>query len=171
MVSGYVKKNLKKNLKKIDMISARVELAPLSPITCIVTILPYYPRSTLSFFTARTTHRTRMRSITAEESDVVMTDDGPQRPIKQVDKALHHAPATRAWCGPLLLVLGGVVSLFVLFACCLMSSNRFLGCSSGKKHKTSEIWEHLRYSYLIRTVLTFPSRVCVDLSHSSSKDR
>ena len=50
-----------------------------------------------------------------------MTDDGPQPPIKQLAIAPHQEPATHAWCGPLLLVLlGGVVTLFVLFAYCLI---------------------------------------------------
>ena len=64
------------------------------------------------FFAARTTHRTHMHSSTAEEIEVVMTDDGPQPPIYQLAIAVRHGPATHAWCGPLLLVLlGEVVTL------------------------------------------------------------
>ena len=61
-----------------------------------------------------------------------MTDDGPQRPMKLPAKVAHHGPATRAWCGPLQLVVlpGGVVTLFVFSACRLVS--RSLGCASGK---------------------------------------
>ena len=56
-----------------------------------------------------------------------MTDDGPQRPMNKLAKTAHHGPATLVWCGPLLLVpLGGVVTLLVFVACCLMS--RLLGC-------------------------------------------
>ena len=52
---------------------------------------------------------------TAEERKVVMTDDGSQLAIKQLATAVHRGPATRAWCGPLLLVqLVGVVALFVV---------------------------------------------------------
>ena len=98
-----------------------------------------------------------------------MTEDGPQPLTKQpAFIAVHHGPATRAWCGPLLPVLLGGLSVF--FACC-----SFLGCVWGEKHKTLELKGQLQYLYLIRTSLTFPSRVCVDMSHvthsSSSKDR
>ena len=45
-------------------------------------------------------------------SDNLMTDDGSQPPIEQLATAVHRGPATRSWCGPLLLVLlGGVVML------------------------------------------------------------
>ena len=71
------------------------------------------------------THRTHMHS-TAKDREAVMTDDGSQPPIEQLATAVHRGPATRSWCGPLLLVLlGGVVTLLVFSACCLMS--RFLG--------------------------------------------
>ena len=51
-----------------------------------------------------------------------MTDDGSQPPIEQLATAVHRGPATRSWCGPLLLVLlGGVVKLLVFCACRLMS--------------------------------------------------
>ena len=67
-----------------------------------------------------------------------MTRDGPRPPIKQLATAVHHGPATRSWCGVLLLALvGGVVTLFGVIACCL--GPRFMGCASGKKHRTSEI--------------------------------
>ena len=60
------------------------------------------------------------------EGEVVMTDDGSQLQIKQLAAAVHREPATRAWCGPLLLVLlGGVEMLLVFSACGPMS--RFLG--------------------------------------------
>ena len=52
-----------------------------------------------------------------------MTDDGSQPPIEQLATAVHLGPATRSWCGPLLLVLLGGVIMF--YACCLMA--RFLG--------------------------------------------
>ena len=72
------------------------------------------------------------------EREVVITGGGPQPPIKHLAIAVHHRPATRAWCGPLLLVLlGGFVTLFVLYAYCLMS--KILGCAWAKKHKTSEV--------------------------------
>ena len=54
-----------------------------------------------------------------------MTDDGLQPPIDELAAAVHREPATRPWCGPLLLVLLGGVVMLVFFACCLMS--RFLG--------------------------------------------
>ena len=44
-----------------------------------------------------------MHSGTAEEREMVMKDDGPQLPIKH--DQLHHGPATRGWCSPLLLLL------------------------------------------------------------------
>ena len=54
-----------------------------------------------------------------------MTDDGSQLPIEHLATAVHRGSATRSWCGPLLpVLLGGVVMLLVLSACCLMS--RFL---------------------------------------------
>ena len=54
-----------------------------------------------------------------------MTDDGPQPPTKQLATAVHNGPATRARYGSLLLVLlGGVGTLFSSFAFCPMS--RFL---------------------------------------------
>ena len=113
----FVKQTVKKNS---TVISAGIELAPSCPKSDIVTILPYYQIFIVLFFAVRTTHRTRMRSSTAEEREAVMPDDGPQRPIKQVAKAVCHGPATRAWCGSLLLGLpGGVVTLFVLF--CMLS--------------------------------------------------
>ena len=50
-----------------------------------------------------------------KKREAVMTDDGSQPPIKQLATAVHRGPATRAWCGPLLLVqLVGVVALFVV---------------------------------------------------------
>ena len=49
-----------------------------------------------------------------------------------------------------------------VFACRLI---RFLVCAWGEKHKTPEILGRLRYSYLIQTILIFPSKVCVDVSH------
>ena len=54
--------------------------------------------------------------------------------------AVHHGPATHAWCGQLpRVLLGGDVTctcLFVLFACCQMS--RSLRCASGKNTKRRE---------------------------------
>ena len=56
-----------------------------------------------------------------------MTNDGQQPPIKQrlIVIAVHQGPATRARCGPLLLVLlliGEVATLFVsLFVFCMLS--------------------------------------------------
>ena len=70
------------------------------------------------------THRTHMHS-TAKDREAVMTDDGSQPPIEQLATAVHRGPATRSWCGPLLLVLLGGVVMLVFSACCLMS--RFLG--------------------------------------------
>ena len=58
--------------------------------------------------------------------------------MKQLAIAVHRGPATRAWRGPLLLVLLSrvVARLFVFFSCCLMSIDRVVGRASGKKHKT-----------------------------------
>ena len=125
------------------MVFERIELAPPSQKSGIVTNPLYSQRSILpstgDYFSRRARHTaTHMHSNTTEEKEVVMADDEPQPPIKQPATAVHHRPATRPWCGPVLLVLlGGVVALLVFFACCLMS--RFLGCTSGKRHKTSEI--------------------------------
>ena len=63
-----------------------------------------------------------------------MTDDGSQPPIEQLATAVHRGPATRSWCGPLLLVLlliGGVVMLLVFSICCLMS---ITGVHSNQDH-------------------------------------
>ena len=93
----------------------------------------------LLFFAARETrdtpHRTRMHS-TAKEREAVMNDDGSQPSIEQLPTAVHHGPATRSWCGPLLLVLLGGVVMLLFSACCLMSS--IFGVSYGE-HQTSEI--------------------------------
>ena len=66
---------------------------------------------------------TEHTSYTAQQKrEAVMTDDGSQPPIEQLATAAHRGPATRSWCGPLLLVLlGGVVKLLVFCACRLMS--------------------------------------------------
>ena len=127
------------------MVSERIELTLSSPKSSIVTILLCSRRPSyylVLFIVTRATHRAHMHSTRAGDTEVVVTDDGPQPPIKQLAFiAVHLGPATRAWSGPLLLVLlliiGGVVTLFVFCACCRMS--RFLGCASAKKHKTSEI--------------------------------
>ena len=49
----------------------------------------------------------------------MMTDDGSQPSIEQLATAIHHGPATRAWCGPLLLVLLGRVASFVVGVLCM----------------------------------------------------
>ena len=51
---------------------------------------------------------------TAKEREAVMTDDGSQPPIKQLATAVHRGPATRSWCGPLLLVLVDGIVVVVL---------------------------------------------------------
>ena len=135
--------NKKKLEKKIDMISARIELAPSFPKSGIVTILLYQQRSMIPgagiiFRGAHDTPHTRAHHHSKRERG---GDDRRRTAASEkattVAIAVHHRSATRAWRGPLLLVrLGGVVTLVVLFACCLRST--FLGCASGKKHKTSE---------------------------------
>ena len=59
--------------------------------------------------------------------------------------------------------------------CCLcfcivfaVYSSRCLVCARSNKYKTSEIEGTLAYQYLIQTVLTFPFRVCVGLSHTAA---
>ena len=63
-----------------------------------------------------------------------MTDEGPQRPIKQpAFTAVHHAPATHtrvAW--PAATAVGGSVTLFVFSACCLLSTVDFRGVPRPK---------------------------------------
>ena len=41
---------------------------------------------------------------TAKEREAVTADDESQPPIEQLAIAVHRGSATRAWCGPLLLV-------------------------------------------------------------------
>ena len=80
------KQKLKYRVKKIDMVSARIELAPSSPKSGIVIFLlkTHVTWYLVLFFAARTTHRTHVHSRTAEEREAVMTDYGPQPPIKQL---------------------------------------------------------------------------------------
>ena len=114
------------------MISASIELAPSSPKSGIVTKYQCY---LVPIF--RGAHDTP-HTAAQHKREVVITDDGPQTPIKQLATAEHHRPTKRDWCGPLLLVLlGGIVTFFVFFACCMMP--RFLGCASAKNQKTSKI--------------------------------
>ena len=153
----------------MDMNFARLELTPSNPKSGIVTIWPYY-QNILFFRDARQTRDTphawhNMHSTTKGRGG---DDWRSQLPIEQLATAVHRGSATRSWCGPLLLVLLGGVVMLVFSACCLMS--RFLRWVSGKKHKTSEILIQLRYWYLIQTILTFPSTVSVDLSHTAAAD-
>ena len=113
--------------KEKGMNSARLEPTPSNPESGIATMLPYYQRSIFLFFVAcarRATHRTHMFS-TEKVKEAVITDDGSQPPIEQLATAAHRVPATRSWCGLLLLVLLGGVVMLVFSACCLMSI--FLG--------------------------------------------
>ena len=68
---------------------------------------------------ARETHDTPHTHAQHSKRETVMTDDGSQPPIEQLATAVHRGPATRSWCGPLLVVLLGGVVMFS--ACCLMS--------------------------------------------------
>ena len=93
---GYVHDTKKKVREKkarfdLEMISARIELAPPSPKSGIVTILPH----------------TIIKRDSRREREVVLTDDGPQSPKEQLLTAIavHNGPGACAWCGPLLLVL------------------------------------------------------------------
>ena len=88
-----------------------------------LTILPKI--LVLIFRGARDARHTAHACTAQQKREAVMTDDGSQPPIEQLAKAVHRGPATRSWCGPLLLVLlGGVVMLLVFSARCLVS--RFL---------------------------------------------
>ena len=120
MVSGlrtwYIiqKKKLKRKRKRHELCEARTH-AIKSKIghRDHLTILPKI--HILIFRGARSTHRTHMHS-TAKEREAVMTDDGSKPPIEQLATAVHRGPATRSWCGPLMLVLLGKV---VTFGCSL----------------------------------------------------
>ena len=112
------------------MTSARIELAPSRLKLGIVTKSPCYRRSILLCSAARTTHRTHMHSSTAEEREVMMTDNGPQPPTKELATAVHHGPATRAWCG-LLVLLDGVVALFCVLR--MLSDVKISGVCFGQE--------------------------------------
>ena len=109
--------------------------------------------------TQRTTNRTDMHSSSASRrkrgcDDRSRTAASIKQNYKSVatNRAVHHRPASRAWCGPLLLVLlviGGVVTLFVLFACCLRS--RFFS-GLGRGQETSNVGKNL---ILMVCVITF----------------
>ena len=80
--------------------------------------LTILPKIRILFFRGarltRDTPHTHYMHRTAKEREAVMTHDGSQPPIEQLATAVHRGPATRSWCGPLLLVLlGGVVMLSV----------------------------------------------------------
>ena len=65
-------------------------------------------------------HTAHIMHSTAKERDAVITDDGSQPPTEQLATAVHRGPATRSWCGLLLLVLlGGVVML--MFSACMLA--------------------------------------------------
>ena len=77
---------------------------------------------------------------TAEEREVVMTDDGWQPPIKQPATAAHRGTATRAWCFWLFLeLLGEVVTLFVCSALCLLSTVGVWCVTGARNTKKSEV--------------------------------
>ena len=99
----------------------------------IVTNILRYQRPILLLFAARTKHRTRMHSSTVEERERG-GDERWQTAASDKAKAVHHRLATRAWCWPLLLVLlGGVVTLFVFSACCLIC--KISGVRFGQNNK------------------------------------
>ena len=65
--------------------------------------------------------------------EAVITDDRSRPPLEQLASSVHRGPATRSWCGPLLLVLISGVVMLVFSACCLMS--RFLCEFRGRNTK------------------------------------
>ena len=60
---------------------------------CYITKDPYY---LVIIFAARTTHGTHMHSSAAEKREVMMADDVPQPPIKQLATAQRQTCDTRA---------------------------------------------------------------------------
>ena len=75
----------KKSRKKIDSIAARIALAPSSAKPGIVTIFATVPEThTASFRSAHDTPHTHAQQHGRRGREVVMTDAGAQRPVKQL---------------------------------------------------------------------------------------